>query len=224
MKLAARLAEQGLYLRGVAELEPGETEQYGFSPAADAIALVGNVGSSYWPAFRASTEFDDGDADPLDRWSRRVAQAVAAEFSLQAIFPFEGPPYLPFQRWAARAEGLRQSPIGIMMHPEHGLWHSYRFALVGAGFDPAPACHDIESPCLACRDKPCLTTCPVEAFDGKAYDVDVCVRYLNSTPLAECHALGCNARNACPVAPQLRYLPEQARFHLQAFLRAQPVF
>lgn len=222
MKLAARLAEQGLYLRGVAELEPGEGEQYGFSPAVNAIALVGNIGSSYWPAFRASKEFADGGADPLDRWSRRVAQAVAAEFSLQAVFPFEGPPYLPFQRWAARAEGLRQSPIGIMMHPEHGLWHSYRFALIGAGFESAPAYHGVESPCIACRDKPCLETCPVGAFDGKAYDVDACAAYLAETPAAGCHQTGCLARLACPVAPQLRYLPEQGAFHLRAFLENRP--
>ena len=224
MTLTARLADYGLYLRGVAELEPGEAEQYGFSTTAKALALVGNAGSSYWPVFRASAEFSDGDPDPLDRWSRRVAEAVAAEFSLQAIYPFEGPPYLPFQRWAGRAEGLRQSPIGIMMHPEHGLWHSYRFALVGTGFDTTPGPADVESPCLACHDRPCLTTCPVEAFDGKAYDVGACTRYLKSTPQAECHESGCQARNACPVAPRLRYLPEQARFHLQAFLRAQGEF
>ena len=220
MTLAARLAEYGLYLRGVAELESGEAERYGFSADAEAIALVGNIGSSYWPAFRASAEFGDGGADPLDRWSRRVAEAVAAEFSLTALFPFEGPPYLPFQRWASRAETLSQSPLGIMMHPEYGLWHSYRFALLGDAFehDPAPG---RASPCLDCIDQPCLQRCPAGAFTGTAYDVDACVRYLKSTPLAECHALGCMARNVCPVAPRLRYVPAQARFHLQAFLRAQ---
>lgn len=220
MKLAARLQEHGLYLRGVAELEPGEAAQFGFSPDQREIALVGNIGSSYWPAFRASAEFGDGRADPLDRWSRRVAAGVAAEFSLQALFPFDGPPYYPFQRWAGRAETLSQSPVGIMMHPQHGLWHSYRFALLGGAFErePAPAG---PSPCLDCSDQPCLQRCPVGAFTGSRYDVDACVRYLESTPLAECHRLGCMARYVCPVAPQLRYLPEQARFHLQAFLRAQ---
>ena len=220
MKLTSRLAEYGLYLRGVVELEPGETEQYGFSADAEAIALVGNIGSSYWPAFSASAEFGDGRADPLDRWSRRVAEVIAAEFSLQALFPFEGPPYLPFQRWASRAEGLSQSPLGIMIHPEHGLWHSYRFALLGDGFEVAPGFAKSESPCPSCSGKPCLQTCPVEAFDGKAYDVEACAAYLEQTPSADCHRRGCLARLACPLAPEFRYLPAQARFHLWAFLRA----
>jgi hypothetical protein len=192
--LEQRLREYGLYLRGITRLNPDELESYGFPVDRAAIALVGNIGSSYWPLFSESPEYDDGAADPLDRWSRRVAETVAAEFSLQPVYPFEGPPYYPFQRWAQRAEALEQSPIGVMMHPEFGLWHSYRFA------------------------KPCLRRCPVDAFDGSGYDVEACAGYLRQMPLAECHALGCLARYACPVAPGLRYVPEQGRFHLQAFL------
>jgi hypothetical protein len=195
--LEQRLREYGLYLRGITRLNPDELESYGFPVDRAAIALVGNIGSSYWPLFSESPEYDDGAADPLDRWSRRVAETVAAEFSLQPVYPFEGPPYYPFQRWAQRAEALEQSPIGVMMHPEFGLWHSYRFA---------------------CSDKPCLRRCPVDAFDGSGYDVEACAGYLRQMPLAECHALGCLARYACPVAPGLRYVPEQGRFHLQAFL------
>ena len=221
MTLAARLGEHGLYLRGVAELQPGEAEAYDLPPAARQIALVGNIGSSYWPAFRTSAEFGDGAADPLDRWSRRIAETIAEEFALQALYPFEGPPYLPFQRWAARAEGLAQSPLGIMIHPQHGLWHSYRFALLGNRFDHESA-PPATSPCVVCSDQPCLRQCPVDAFDGKAYAADACAGYLQSTPGAECHALGCMARFACPVAPGLRYLPEQGRFHLRAFLAARP--
>jgi hypothetical protein len=126
--LEQRLREYGLYLRGITRLNPDELESYGFPVDRAAIALVGNIGSSYWPLFSESPEYDDGAADPLDRWSRRVAETVAAEFSLQPVYPFEGPPYYPFQRWAQRAEALEQSPIGVMMHPEFGLWHSYRFA------------------------------------------------------------------------------------------------
>jgi hypothetical protein len=197
--LEQRLREYGLYLRGITRLNPDELESYGFPVDRAAIALVGNIGSSYWPLFSESPEYDDGAADPLDRWSRRVAETVAAEFSLQPVYPFEGPPYYPFQRWAQRAEALEQSPIGVMMHPEFGLWHSYRFA-------------------IDCSDKPCLRRCPVDAFDGSGYDVEACAGYLRQMPLAECHALGCLARYACPVAPGLRYVPEQGRFHLQAFL------
>lgn len=221
MSLEQRLREHGLYLRGIACLTPGELENYGLNPGRPEIALVGNIGSSYWPVFSGSPEYLDGAADPLDRWSRRIADAIAAEFPLQPVYPFEGPPYYPFQQWARRAEALEQSPVGVMMHPEYGLWHSYRFALLGESFEAPRAQAPVTFPCLDCADKPCLQRCPVDAFDEHGYDVERCASYLQQTPLAECHALGCLARYACPVAPELRYTPAQGRFHLQAFLEAR---
>ena len=218
MSLAQRLREQGLYLRGVARLLPAEIEAYGFPAQRPLLALVGNIGSSYWSGFSRSPEFNDGDPDPLDRWSRRIAMSLADEFPVQPIYPFAGPPYYPFQQWAQRAEGLSQSPLGIMMHPQHGLWHSYRFALLGEHFEVSASPDPVVSPCVACVNQPCLQACPVGAFDGDGYDVDRCAGYLRQTPDADCHVRGCIARLACPVAPELRYVPEQGEFHLRAFL------
>ena len=234
-KLDDCLGEYGLFVRGVTRLTTEEIERYGIDPANAELALIGNIGSSYWPQFSQSPEFADGETDPLDRWSRRVAEDISQRLSVQAVYPFDGPPYFPFQQWAKRAEGLEQSPIGVMMHPEFGLWHSYRFALLGrfalpgAGLegdktvdtklaaDQAAAA----SPCLNCVSKPCLHTCPVAAFDARGYAVDQCADYLQQTPQADCHQQGCLARNACPVAPQLRYVAAQGHFHLHAFLQAR---
>ncbi len=220
MTLAAELARHGLYLRGVAEVTAAERGRYGFAAAASAIALVGNLGSSYWDAFTAAPEHADGKPDPLDRWSERVAREIADRHPVTPLFPFAGPPYYPFQQWARRAEGIEASPLGILIHPRHGLWHSYRFALLGAAFDVAPPGPAVAPPCLACAARPCLNTCPVGAFDGSGYAVDACAGYLDNTPAAACHDGGCLARLACPVAPELRYLPAQGRFHLRAFLAA----
>ena len=68
-------------------------------------------------------------ANPLDTWSREVIGAVAETFGARAVSPSDRP-YLPFQQWAMRAEGLRPSPLGILMHPQYGLWHAYRGALL----------------------------------------------------------------------------------------------
>jgi hypothetical protein len=81
VKLATALQAYGLYVRGVTIVSTAEIETYGFSAAKSALALVGNIGSSYWPVFSQSREFLDGEADPLDRWSRRVAEAIAAELN-----------------------------------------------------------------------------------------------------------------------------------------------
>jgi epoxyqueuosine reductase len=71
-----------------------------------AIALVGNIGSSFWPQFASAPEYNDGMPDPLDRWSKRVAAQLAKELDISPLFPSDGPPYFPFQQWATRAEGL----------------------------------------------------------------------------------------------------------------------
>ena len=205
-------------MRGVARLTPVEIETYGFDAAMPEIALVGNTGSSYWEDFSRSPEFSDGGSDPLDRWSRRIGDAIAEAFALRALYPFEGPPYFPFQQWAGRAEDLQQSPVGVMMHPEFGLWHSYRFALQGAELMALAQPVSSDSPCLSCADKPCLHTCPVDAFDADGYAYQRCADYLHATPQADCHSRGCLARHACPVAPGYRYVDAQGAFHLRAFL------
>lgn len=221
VSLAQNLREYGLFVRGTTRLTDAEIKTCGVDPGNAEIALVGNIGSSYWPIFSQSAEYLDGDGHPLDRWSRRLAESIAKTFSLRALYPFDGPPYFPFQQWARRAEGLLQSPLGVMIHPEFGLWHSYRFALLGTSLGAPATLPNTASPCSDCLDKPCLHTCPVNAFDGDSYAVAVCARYLRDTPLAECNQRGCLARYACPIAPEMRYLDAQGQFHLRAFVDAQ---
>lgn len=185
------------------------------------VILLGNVGSSLWPAFSTSVELHDGAAHPLDRWTRRVAGAVAAQVGATALFPFEGPPYWPFQRWAQRAEAVHPSPLGLLIHPDHGLWHAYRAALMFAEVIDLPPRGGRPSPCITCADKPCLSSCPVGAFSGTSYDVGACASHIASAAGTDCMTLGCRARRACPVGISSSYVPEMARFHMDAFLKSR---
>ena len=226
--LGQLLKPYGLHLRGVLDLTQEEISTYEFDAGQHqnnefvaSIALVGNIGSSFWAEFTGSPEYQDGRADPLDRWSRRIAQSVAEQCDAIAIFPFEGPPYYPFQQWAKRAETIYQSPIGLLIHPDYGLWHAYRFGLLLPRAAPrAQADSPMESPCLSCQTQPCLHTCPVDAFSANGYDVEKCASYLKQTPEALCHQQGCQARNACPVGEDYRYETPQHLFHLRAFLKS----
>lgn len=212
------LLEHGLCLRG------------GFAAAADAalpplaagvparaLLLAGNVGSSLWASFAASPEHADGLPDPLDRWSRRVGEGVAARVGARALYPFGGPPHHPFQRWARRAEALSSSPLGLLIHPDHGLWHAYRFALLFAAVPdgllpavPRPA------PCATCADQPCLSACPAAAFDQPDPPA-ACVAHLRRHEGAQCMSAGCLARRACPHGHAGQYVPDHARFHMRAY-------
>ena len=162
-----------------------------------------------------------GFADPLDRWSRRLIESLARELGGRALFPFGGPPFLPFQRWAQRAEPVHSSPIGLLIHPYYGLWHAYRGAI---GFpeelavpEPAP----VPSPCESCTGRWCLKSCPVGAFSSTGYDVAACAGHLRSAAGGDCMDFGCRARRACPVGADHAYGPEQASFLMRAFLRGQ---
>jgi epoxyqueuosine reductase QueG len=216
--LETKLLEFGLHLRGAFGISDEEMDMFELSDRAT-ITLVGNIGSSYWPVFSESAEYQDGLPDSLDRWSKRVAEQVENGFGVKAIYPFEGPPYFPFQQWAKRAEPLNQSPLGLMIHPLYGLWHSYRFALLipGDGLAGQQAVNT-HSPCASCDTQPCLQTCPVGAFDINGYDVASCATFLKQSPGASCHGEGCLARLACPVGESYQYDSDQHCFHLRAFL------
>lgn len=187
-----------------------------------AIALVGNIGSSFWPEFSNSTEYADGLAHPLDRWSKRIALRIASELDVSPVFPSDGPPYFPFQQWAIRAAGLSPSPLGLLIHPEYGLWHAYRFALLLSLDEALPnTVAKADSPCSSCIEQPCLNSCPVEAFSAAGYDVQKCAQYLKREPGSACNQKGCQARLSCPVGTDYRYLDVQHLFHLQAFKDAR---
>lgn len=218
-KLRAALAPHGVFLRGVVNFSKGETAPVlKGGQAAGSVVLLGNIGGSIWPAFeRWSGAIAARDVqDPLDTWSKTVIEPVARAFGATAYFPSD-PPWQPFQQWAMRAEGLETSPLGILIHPEYGLWHGYRGAL---GFErvltPTPLDRH-KHPCDHCLDKPCLSSCPADAVLSSGFQMTPCRTHLRTPEgQAGCMVAGCIARNACPVGSEYRYSAEQLRFHMEA--------
>jgi ferredoxin len=220
--IEAGLGGHGLIARGGFHPRPDD----GVPPMPDGrpagtLIPVGNAGPAMWRAFTKAPEFEDGRPDPLDRWSRRVIGALAATWRAEALFPFGGPPYWPFVAWAKRAAAVAESPLGILIHPDFGLWHAFRGALAFAGRIDLPARDARARPCDSCVGKPCLSACPVGAFTPQGYDVASCVKHISTSAGADCIDLGCRARRACPVGPGYAHEPAQARFHMGAFLRAR---
>lgn len=183
--------------------------------AGQTVILIGNAGPEMWRAFIESRQ---DVADPLDAWTRQTLTSIAEKLEATALFPFDGPPYLPFQTWAQKAETVFPSPIGPLIHPDYGLWHAYRGAFVFADSLPLPSRHDTASPCVTCLDKPCLSHCPVDAMSEQGYDVPACVSHIQSAAGQDCRQDACLARRACPIGENYQYATEQAGFHMRAFI------
>lgn len=188
-------------------------------PAVGTCVVLGFTGSLQWPGFAASPEALDGKPHPLDRWSRRLIHGLAQELGAIDVYP-SGRPHLPFQQLASHAESVHPSPIGLLVHAQWGLWHAHRGALLFAERIDLPPGEPAESPCSTCAGQPCRTTCPVNAFGEAGFALEACIAHVTSAAGIDCRDRGCRARRACPVGAGYRYVPEQMRFHMEAFIRS----
>ncbi|MGI9364107.1 MAG: hypothetical protein ACR2O8_02905 [Rhizobiaceae bacterium] len=207
--IIAALEEQGLLGLGVFECE-GHRAQ-----------LMGNVGSSLWPAFSTSDEYVDGRSDPMNRWTQRLVEAavqlVEADKVREVRYPF-GDRVWPFQAYGRKAMAAEQSPIGLLVSQKYGLWTAFRAVIVfNQQWVQSEPCRS-DSPCETCSEKPCLNTCPIGAFSTDGHDYTACKSYVASDQGKTCRVGGCLARLACPVGKDYRYLQEHQAFHMRAFV------
>lgn len=182
------------------------------------VILIGNAGPDM---FRRFARERDPYRHTLDGWTRDVVQSLARDLDADAVYPFEMDPPWPFLSWARRGGAGHVSPLGLNIHPTYGLWHAYRAALLFPVAFDLPWQSAGHHPCEACAAKPCLTACPVRAFDGTSYDVPACARHLETEAGKSCMSRGCLARHACPVGQGFAYAPAQAEFHMRAFRKAR---
>jgi hypothetical protein len=218
-RFSEKLVAAGFLLFG--GFKPEDTDlapATGGGSAPKTLLIIGSTGPGLWPTFKAAPEAQDGQPDPMDRYTRRVLSKLAAEFGFEPHFPFDGPPYHPFQKWALKCGGFSQSPFGLLTHTTYGPWAGLRAAFLSADNLDIPPPGDTTGPCVTCQEKPCLTACPVSAIQwDTGYDVPRCLEYLGSTPDAGCWT-GCQARKACPVGQNHAPDATNGRFHMKSFV------
>jgi hypothetical protein len=217
-KIVAALSSHGLILRGGFSFSSKDDPPAGPSGApAKSVLLVGQAGVAPWPHFTRWRGRQAADLpNPLDTWAREMIGDVAEEFGARAVSPSDRP-YLPFQQWAMRAEGLKPSPLGILMHPEYGLWHAYRGALLFDVEIPTQAPETVVHLCDLCVAKPCMKACPVGAYSATGFAHGDCLAHVRGPDGAPCRETGCLDRNACPYGTANRYPPDVQAFHMRAF-------
>jgi NAD-dependent dihydropyrimidine dehydrogenase PreA subunit len=174
------------------------------------VILIGNAGPDMFARFARS------GAPTMDVWTRVVVDVLAEDLGAKALYPFDKPAH-PFLTWAQRGGAGFTSPLGLNIHPTYGLWHAYRAALLFPVEFDLPRISVGAHPCESCVDKPCLSACPVDAFDGSSYDIAACGEHIKSEAGQTCMDGGCLARGACPVGTAYKYHLQQTKFHMRAF-------
>ena len=176
------------------------------------LIMLGPAEPGYWPHIKAQPEW--GGPDPVDRWSRRVIGGMACDLGGKAIFPFGGPPYHPFYKWALRTGRVWDSPVRLLVQAEQGLMVSFRGALALKEQIDLPA--PVPRPCDSCT-QPCLSACPAGVLGVGGYDVPGCHAFLDQPSGQDCMNFGCGVRRACPLSQAYARLPEHSAYHMGIF-------
>lgn len=212
--IAKALQTHGLQVFGLVQSEQAAALGAPLPQGIATLVLIGPQGRAFWPVMTASAEWRDGRPDPVDRWSRRVIGTMACGLGAKAYFPFSGPPFHPFIAWARASGRAFTSPVRLLVHDHAGLMVSYRGALgLRQRLDLAKAA---PSPCDQCLDKPCLSSCPIQALGQGGYDVPACRSFVAEG--GACAQGGCLVRRACPRSAGYGRLEPQSAYHMRQFI------
>ena len=177
------------------------------------LVLIGNAGGEkLWAAMQKR---DMSASDPIDNFSIEMAKAWISEQLHDAphhiLYPLTN--YLvPLQQLGVLAGWHHNSPLGLGIHSQYGVWFAYRVAFLVDAELPLQTESPTPSPCDSCIDKPCISRCPVGAVEeiGR-FQISTCGKH-RIAPNSSC-ADRCLSRLACPIGREYRYPLAQIQYH-----------
>ena len=153
------------------------------------LCLLASGGKKLWENLPHPLTIED---HPIESFSKKVMMKFASDFlkdDIEILYPADSS-ILPLQKIGRAMNLCRQSPIGIDIHPDYGLWFAFRGIFLTNLEISTPTPKTFESPCDSCSDRPCMN------FTNKN-----------------------QARLNCPIKTQHRYCDEQITYHQQALER-----
>lgn len=172
------------------------------------LILIGHGGRRLWEAVGES---GIGGEHPIDEFSTRTAAQWFAtqcpEKRCEIVYP--GGFAVGLQTLGKLAGWHHASPFMVGINEAWGTWYAYRVLLLADTDLPPSAPMAGESPCLRCRDRICIASCPGAALDGAGFSLGNCSSYRRRAE-SRC-ATSCVARISCPVASGHRYDEAQIR-------------
>ncbi|MDT8992963.1 hypothetical protein RQP54_18970 [Curvibacter sp. APW13] len=188
------------------------------------LLLFGHAGRRLWERVQAE---GGSEEHPIDAYSVRTVQRWLAQALPGARARFVYPEglrpgqHVGLQRLGQLAGWHHPSPFMVGVDSHWGSWFAYRAAiLTDTALPPSPR-EDLGHPCPTCTTRACVSACRGKALSEGPMDFQACQsqRLQDGSPCA----LGCPARQACPVGAAHRYESSQiahaSRYSLQAIRR-----
>jgi len=178
------------------------------------LLLIGHGGSLLWQNVNRWKESYPSN-HPIDDFSKfHVKDFLSKRFSsvdFEIIFPCVKQSFVNFQALGQLAGWHHPSPFGLGINQHWGSWFAYRAVVLLKSRYLTTQIEHSKSPCLSCKNRDCVQTCPAYALSGDKLDLNRCIAY-RKQPESKCKDR-CIARMACPAAKQHQYRLEQIQYH-----------
>jgi epoxyqueuosine reductase len=172
------------------------------------VIVVGSSGSALWDEVMRRHQQGQRPSDPIDAVVRQALQPHLHRSTNRTWIRCanDAHRFVDFRKLALGAGLGWPSRLGLVLHPEAGVWWGLRAACFTTEQLPLSQPLPGEGPCASCA-APCVTACPVDALTPR-YDVQRCADWQRDQPTCEG---GCLARSACPHGSP--YGVHQHRYH-----------
>ena len=151
------------------------------------LCLLASGGKNLWEKLPHPLKVE---TNPIDSYTKSTMLKFAHDFldgeDIEILYP-EAEPKFPLQKLGRALNLCHQSPIGLDIHSDYGLWFAFRGVFITSKNLLMPTLKSKESPCDTCIEKPCMTFADINT-----------------------------ARLSCPIKSEHRYSNEQLAYHHQA--------
>ena len=155
------------------------------------------------------TETEHPLDDFIDRWIQSVDPTPdATRRWIQCAEDVDV--FVDFRPLATSAELGTPSLLGLVIHPEYGLWVSIRAVLLSTEVLEPTTKNTMQSPCEGCVEKPCISACPAGAVTLSGWSVQQCATFHIDSKLCSTQ---CHSRKSCPVGAEHRHSDLQHTYH-----------
>lgn len=191
-------------------------------PSGGSLWVLGHQGPAMWQHLCALWGADwprrTRSPHPLDDWAREtVSRTLSAQgLAHRILFPTTDQTGaataspLPLQRLGEALGWHHASPFLVGIDAQWGSWFAYRVVAWVAQVMPASSPRALGHVCDTCTHRACERACPAQALTPQ-WQLRSCVDH--RLRVGSSCAQTCWAREACPVAADQAYPPEQLAYH-----------